>query len=188
MIDKSEGRAYWIGASDTSYVVGNWNTASFKKWWMEKLDLRKSTLQTKAMKCGNAFEHKILEAIPEVTEMDKQIIHEELGLRVNLDGNSIDTIYEVKTHTKPFKVSKAYWRQAQVEMFAFGTEKLYIVSYQLTEEDYKNYFRPIDSDRLKLHKVEYDKDFIENEYLPKLKILKECMDKGVMPNAEHITR
>lgn len=182
MIDRSEGRCFWIGASDTSYVVGNWNTKSFKKWWLEKLDLHRNTLKTKAMLCGDAFEHKILKSIPEVTEMDKQIIHEELGLRVNYDGNSADTIYEVKTHKKPFKVSKAYWRQAQVEMFAFGTENLYIVSYQLTDEDYRNYFRPIDLDRLKFHKVEYNNDFIVNEYLPNLKILKECMDKGVMPN------
>ena len=95
-------------------------------------------------------------------------------------------LYEIKTHNieKEFKVSKQYWRQAQVEMYAYNTRNLYIVSYALKEKDYKNYFSEIDLDRVEFHKVEYDEDFINNEYIPKLKILMECLKKGTFPRKE----
>lgn len=174
-------RSWWFGASDTSYVVGNWATASFKKWWLEKLGLRQNGIQTKAMKCGNAFEHKILDFIG--CRKDHQILIPELHLRVNYDGDRDGTIYEVKTHKaeKPFKVSKAYWRQAQVEMYAMGTTELYIVSYPLSDQEYANYFTPVDTERIKYDKVEYDKDFIESEYLPRLKALCGFLERGEMP-------
>ena len=34
---------------------------------------------------------------------------------------------------------------------------------------------------IELINVDYDKEFIENEYLPKLEILTECLKKGVFP-------
>ena len=184
MID-SKDRAGWFGASDTSYVVGNRETASFKKWWLIKMGLARSDLSTKAMRVGNAYEHKVLDAI-RVKERDKQILIPELKLRVNLDGNSDGRIFEVKTHQNEFKVTKQYWRQAQVEMFAWKHEygevpQLYIVAYRATEDEYRNYFKDIDECRLSFHKVEYDETFIEKEYLPKLKYLRDCMEKGIMP-------
>lgn len=179
---QNQDRSGYIGASDTSMVVGNWNTKTFENWWLIKLGLTKNNFSTEATKAGNNYEHKILQAlnIPNL-EMDKQIIIDRL--RVNLDGNTADCIYEVKTHNidKEFKVSKQYWRQAQVEMYAFNTRNLYIVSYALEEKDYKNYFNEIDIDRVKFHKVDYDEDFINNEYLPKLQILSECLKKGAFP-------
>ena len=113
--------------------------------------------------------------------MDRQIIIDRL--RVNLDGNTKTCIYEVKTHNadKEFKVSKAYWRQAQVEMYASNIHKLYIVSYDLIENDYKNYFNKIDKDRLNYHEIEYDSSFINKEYLPKLRFLTKCLKEGVFP-------
>lgn len=177
----NKDRSGWFGGSDTSYIVGNWETDSFKFWWLEKLGLKTNALNNKAMKCGNAFEHKILDCIG--CRKDYQIIIPKLHLRVNYDGDKDGTIYEVKTHKaeKPFKVSKAYWRQAQVEMYAMNTKTLYIVSYALTEQEYLNYFTPIEVERIKYHKVEYDEDFINNEYLPKLKKLGEHLERGEMP-------
>lgn len=164
-------------------VVGNWKTKTFEKWWLEKLGLYKNNIKTDFMQAGTNYEHKILEALEiEKLEMDKQIINGRL--RVNLDGNTDTCIYEVKTHNtnKEFKVSKAYWRQAQVEMYAAKIYKLFIVSYGLQEKDYINYFNEIDKDKIKMTEVAYDKAFIENEYLPKLKILSEYLEKGVFPN------
>lgn len=182
---QSQDRSSFIGASDTSFVVGNWETKTFENWWLEKLALNKNSFSNEATKAGNNYEHKILSAlnIPEL-EFDKQIIIDRL--RVNLDGNTRDCIYEVKTHNinKEFKVSKQYWRQAQVEMYTYNTRNLYIVSYALQESDYKNYFNEIDLDRVKFHKIEYDEDFINNEYLPNLKILMECLKKGTFPRKE----
>lgn len=163
-------------------VVGNWNTKTFEKWWLEKLGLNKNNLSTEAMKAGNNYENKILDALEiEGLEKDKQIIIDRL--RVNLDGNTDSCIYEVKTHNvnKEFKVSKQYWRQAQVEMYASNIHKLFIVAYGLTENDYINYFNEIDKTRIEKIEVKYDKTFIEKEYLPKLQILSACLKEGVFP-------
>lgn len=179
---QSKDRSYYIGASDTSMVVGNWNTKTFEKWWLEKLGLNKNNLSNESIKAGNNYEHKILDSLEiKGLEKDKQIIKDRL--RVNLDGNTDTCIYEVKTHNidKEFKVSKQYWRQSQVEMYASGIHELYIVAYALRENDYNNYFNKIDKDRLELINVEYDKNFIENEYLPKLEILTKCLKEGVFP-------
>lgn len=178
----SQDRSYYIGASDTNMVVGNWDTKTFENWWLEKLGLRKNEFKTEAMQTGTNYEHKILEALEiDNLEMDKQIIVDRL--RVNLDGNTDTCIYEVKTYNKEkeFKVSKQYWKQAQVEMYASGIHKLFIVSYALEEKDYKNFFNEIIKERIRLNEVEYDEEFIQKEYLPKLKILSECLKEGVYP-------
>ncbi len=163
-------------------VVGNWSTKTFEKWWLEKLGLYKSNFSSEATKAGNNYEHKILDSLEiEGLEKDKQIIIDRL--RVNLDGNTDTCIYEVKTHNidKEFKVSKQYWRQAQVEMYASKIYQLFIVAYSLNENDYMNYFNEIDKERLKLIQVKYDEEFIQNEYLPKLDILTRCLKEGVFP-------
>lgn len=179
----SHDRSYYIGASDTSFVVGNWKTETWKKWWMVKLGFAKNTLSTLAMKTGNNYEHKILDSL-NISGMikDKQIISDRL--RVNLDGNTDETIYEVKTYNinKEFKVSKQYWRQAQVEMYGSGIHHLVIVAYGLIEDDYNNYFNKIDKSRIKFFIVDYDEKFIQNEYIPKLEILTECLKKGSFPD------
>ena len=179
---QSQDRSFYIGASDTSYVVGNWSTKSFEKWWLEKLGLYKNELKTEAMQTGTNYEHKILDALEiEELEKDKQIIIDRL--RVNLDGNTDECIYEVKTYNvnKEFKVSKQYWRQAQVEMYASRIYKLCIVAYGLNEIDYKNYFNKIDKNRLKFFEIQYDEKFINKEYLPNLEILAQCLKEGSFP-------
>lgn len=163
-------------------VIGNWSTKTFEKWWLEKLGLNKNDIKTEAMQTGTNYEHKILDSLGiENLEKDKQIIIDRL--RVNLDGNTDTCIYEVKTYNieKEFKVSKQYWRQAQVEMFASNIHKLYIVSYGLQENDYKNFFNTIDKNRIKLLQVDYDEKFITEEYIPKLEILTRCLKEGVFP-------
>jgi len=176
----SKDRSGWFGASDTSYVVGNYATKSFKKWWLAKLGLSENTFSNKSMEVGNVYEHKILDTFPGIRK-DHQVLIPELHLRVNYDGDMEGTIYEVKTTTGEAKVPKAYWRQAQVEMYAMNTDKLFIVFYSLTERDYLNYFAEIDKERITMIPVEYDLSFIENEYLPKLKYLCKCLEEGVMP-------
>jgi hypothetical protein len=179
---QNQDRSYYVGASDTSMVVGNWETKTFEKWWLEKLGLNKNNFSTEATKAGNNYEHKILDALNiEDLEKDKQIIIDRL--RVNLDGNTNTCIYEVKTHNanKEFKVSKQYWRQAQVEMYASNIKKLFIVAYALQEKDYINFFNEIDKNRIKMLEIEYDESFIKNEYLPKLEILTKCLKEGGYP-------
>ena len=180
-------RAFWIGGSDTYYVMGNWYTKSFKTWWLEKLGLHTNSLNTKAMKVGNAYEHKVLDfAVPRAVK-DAQVVIPELSLRVNYDGLDGSTIYEVKTYSgEKFSVSKRYWEQAQAEMYALlksGKEKaeLYILAYHVGEDEYANYFKEIEDSKLSWHKVMYDESFAE-KYEEKLIYLKGCMQRGVIPS------
>ncbi len=184
---QSQDRSEYIGASDTSMVVGNWNTKTFEKWWLEKIGIYKNNLSNEAIKAGNNYEHKILDALEiEGMQKDNQIIIDRL--RVNLDGNTDTCIYEVKTHKfeKEFKVSKQYWRQAQVEMYASGIKKLYIVAYGLVEKDYINYFNSIDKSRIEMFEVKYDERFIQEEYMPRLKYLTKCLKEGKYPKMEEV--
>lgn len=175
----NKDRSGWFGASDTSYIVGNYQTETFKKWWLEKLGLRQSTINTKAMQAGTYFEHRILDTIPGVIK-DRQITIPELRLRVNLDGET-DIIHEVKTHKieNPYKVPIGHKRQVLVQMYV-AQKEAEILSYGLTENDYKNYFNEIDPDRIQHHRIEYDEDFI-TEYLERLKYLNKCLREGRMP-------
>lgn len=172
-------RSGWFGASDTAQIMGNWNTNTFQKWWRQKLGVNRDHFETIEMQTGTAMEHRILEHIG-IWKMDRQIKKRRLRLRVNLDGENRKTIFEVKTSKHPFRLTKAYWMQAQVEMFATGKE-LVIVSYQLEQDDYKNWFRSIDDERIDFHPVAYDKEWIFSDYLPRLKYLAQCLRKGVHP-------
>lgn len=174
----SQDRSGWFGASDTAKIMGNWNTKTFRMFWMEKLGLHTHTIRTPEMLAGTHYEHRILEALG-ITEWDRQIKIEELLLRVNLDGESTQ-IHEVKTHKKPvFAVTKPYWMQAQVEMFA-AQKPLEIVSYRMMEEDYTNFFNPIDLSRVGRWPIAYEPAFIE-AYKPRLAYLADCLRKGVWP-------
>lgn len=180
----SQDRSGYFGCSDTTMVVGNWKTKTFEKWWLEKLGLYKNEIKTDSMLAGTFYEHKILEALKiKNLKKDAQFIIEDLKLRANLDGNTDECIYEVKTYNsqKEFKVSKQYWRQAQVEMFASKIYKLNIVAYALVPEDYDNYFNDIDNNRISMYEVTYDNNFIHEEYLPKLKRLVDCLKRGEFP-------
>ena len=181
----SKDRSYYIGASDNTYVIGNWKTKSWLKWFMQKLGIDNSHFDNVYTLSGSHFEHRILESLGFLLEFDKQFIDEDLRLRVNLDGNTEDCIYECKTtkdDINEFKMPKKYINQVQVQMFGSGIRKANIVVYQLEEDDYDNFFREIDPDRRKVVPIEYDPQWIENVYLPKHLILRDCLVKGVLPN------
>lgn len=180
----SQDRSGWFGASDTDFIMGNWDTKTFEKWWLQKLGINNSHFQTKHTLAGTHKEHQILNSLQiPCLELDKQILIPELKLRVNLDGNTDDCIYECKTHIaeKPFKVPLKYKRQVWVQMFASKIKQAKIVSYGLLETDYKNFFLPIDKDRLKLHEITYNEKFID-EYLIRLKYLAQCLEEGIFPD------
>lgn len=183
----SQDRSGFFGASDTSFIMGNWNTKTFKNWWLIKLGLSNSHFTNVSMNAGTYYEHAILDVIGS-PRTDHQIIIPEYNLRINYDGDGFGRIDEVKTHnqSKTFKVTKAYYQQMQVEMFGkLKVEKVIpnatIWAYGLTEDDYKNFFNPIDKDRLKSFPIEYDSQFIER-YLERVLYLKGCLERGVFPD------
>lgn len=193
MIDNFD-RSGYFGASDTSMVIAdNRQTKTWRQWWLVKLGEMESTFSGSIYtEAGNKYEHKILKAISEEITLDRQIIIEKLKLRVNYDGDLDGTIYEIKTHKaeKDFEVTKQYWRQAQVEMYAYKTmekelelppfKKLYIVSYPLFPDEY--YINrediQVDMKRVKFTPIKYDKQFVKGEYLPKLKECARALKKG----------
>lgn len=185
MID-SKDRSGWFGASDTDRVVGSFDTKTFIDWWLTKEGVTSNNFESAEMNAGTHWEHRILERVNEDMEMDKQILLPELRLRVNLDGNTENCIYECKTYkaNKPFKVPLKYKRQVWVQMYGSKIGKAYIVAYGLTENDYMNYLAPIDDKRLDLFPIEYDEVFIEQKYLPRLKYLAHCLDDGIFPTEE----
>ena len=199
---KETSRANWFGCSDTNQICGGWHTKTFENWWKEKCGIPTPSFQNKYTLAGTHYEHKILEAVKIIEgyddlhyETDKQLLIPKYRIRANLDGSTksrfegdVPRIYECKTYKdgKDFKVSLAYYRQAQAEMFAwkeyFGEPcELTIVAYPLTEMEYKNWFRPIDRNKISFHPVEYDENFINNVYLPRIKILAECIKVGRWP-------
>lgn len=150
---------------------------------MQKIGINRDHFDNRYTSAGTHYEHRILESLGIPMEMDKQIIIEDLKLRVNLDGNDTDTIYECKTYVyeKGFKVSKKYREQVQVQMFASGLRKAKIIAYGLKEEDYDNYFNPIDPERRGEFISEYDEKWINEVFIPKLKHLAQCLKEGRFP-------
>ena len=180
---ESKDRSGYFGASDTQFIIGNWKTATFEKWWMQKIGINRDHFDNKYTSAGTHYEHRILESLGIPMELDKQIIIEDLRLRVNLDGNDTDTIYECKTYKfdKGFKMPKKYIQQVHVQMFASGYRKAKIIVYGLTEDDYDNYFHDIDHGRRQEFVIEYDDRWLKEVYLPKLKYLAECLKEGRFP-------
>lgn len=180
---ESKDRSGYFGASDTDKIIGNWKTATFEKWWMQKIGINRDHFDNKYTLAGTHYEHRILESLEIPMELDKQVIIEDLKLRVNLDGNDTDTIYECKTYKleKGFKTPKKYIDQVQVQMFATGIKRAEIVVYGLEEGDYDNFFHPIDPERLQRFAYSYDERWINEVYLPKLKHLAQCLKEGRFP-------
>lgn len=178
-------RSFYFGASDTDKIIGNWKTKTWEKWWLQKLGINADHFDNRYTVAGTNWEHRILDALglPDL-EKDRQIIIEDLRLRVNLDGNTPSCVKEVKTYKweKGFKVPKKYINQVQVQMFASGIHTADIVAYGLEDADYDNFFRDIDVKRLQQIPVQYDPEWIDTVYLPKLRTLAECLKKGEMPN------
>lgn len=181
----SQDRSGWFGASDTARIMGSWKTKTFADWWLVKLGVKENNFTSVAMQTGTFKEHQILDFL-KIRDRDRQIKKPRLRLRANLDGETAKMVHEVKTyHKDEFKVSTAYWQQAQVEMYATG-KKCRIVAYRVTDEDYKNYFLPIDPERLSFHPIEYDEAWVKEKYLPRLRYLADCLRKGVWPDEKMV--
>ena len=184
----SKDRSGFIGASDVDKVVGNWKTETWTKWWLQKLSINNDHFDNKYTLAGTHFEHRILDSLGIPMEMDKQVVIEELRLRVNLDGNTSECIYECKTFSasKGFKLPRKYVEQVQVQMFATGIRRAEIIAYGLEEKDYDNFFREIDPERRHRYPIEYDDEWINTKFLPKLQTLAECLKKGVLPSEAYV--
>lgn len=180
-------RSNYIGASDTKYVMSNWNTNTFVKWWLKKQGIDTSHFNNKYTLAGTNYEHKIIDAL-EIKDIKKDNQFIKGRLRVNLDANTSNKIYEIKTFQYDYgfdlKKHQDYIQQVQVQMYCSNIHNAEIVAYGLKQKDYDNYFNDIDIDRLERYEIEYDSYFIENMYLPRLRVLEECLINGKLPKEE----
>lgn len=176
-------RAGWFGASDTDKIVGNWKTDTFAKWWVQKIGINRDHFDNKYTMAGTHYEHRILDSLGIPMEFDKQITISDLLLRVNLDGNTEECIYECKTYkaANGFKMPRKYINQVQVQMFAARIYQAKIVAYGLTDADYDNYFNEIDGERRSVFDIAYDEKWVREVYIPKLTLLAECLKEGRFP-------
>lgn len=179
-------RSGWFGASDTYMIMSNWTSKSFERFWLEKCGIINQYIMSPSIMAGKVFEHRILDALG-IKNRDRTIKIPKYRIRVNLDGET-DVIEEVKTYkSDKFVLSKPYIQQVNVQMFA-AKKNAEIISYKLTDEDYINFYNPIDIDRISFHNIRYDQDLIYNKYLPRVIYLKHCLKERKTPNMTEFER
>lgn len=185
-------RSYYIGASDTKFVMGNWNTQTFRNWWDVKMGFTSDDVDNIYLRTGTMYEPLILDHLG-VTERDRQII---IGrLRVNLDGETNDTVIEVKTYAfdplKKWTPPKAYIQQVQVEMFATDFSTAKIIAYGVDAHDYEAVERGetmmLSSNRMKEFVYQRDDKWIDDEYLPRLWYLCRCLEEERLPCMDELS-
>lgn len=120
-------RSHWFGASDSKFIFAESHLSrSWLEWWDVKCGKEQNKFHGNIFtKAGNTFEHSILKTYNPDIQFDRQIKIPNLRLRVNLDGNTYDEIYEVKTYQidKSFSVTDGYYYQAQMQMLAWKIER-----------------------------------------------------------------
>lgn len=189
MISDSD-RSYWFGASDSYKVITpNHNTKTWQEWWATKMGVAPSEfLGNVYTEAGLKFEHPILDCFDKTINKDRQLYLEDLRLRVNYDGDKDGNIFEVKTHRadKPFEITPYIMAQVQTEMYVWKQtrddfNRLYILSYGLTEDDYRTDNPIVDFDRIKVQEVKYNKGHVKR-FLKCLKPLVEELDEMSKPS------
>ena len=73
-------------------------------------------------------------------------------------------------------------------MYVSNIHSAEIVAYGLLENDYINYFNDIDKERLSVFEIEYNKEWLEKEYIPKINYLSECLKKQIFPDVEEFRK
>lgn len=188
---KNNDRSEFWGASETSKIMGNWNTKTFMELYLVKLGVTENTFKNTYLLAGNAYERRIAESLGLKMKFDRCIKIPNLRLRVNLDAETKDCIYEIKTHKatdKEWKLPLAYWQQCQVQMFATRKHKCKLVAYPMTEENYENFFLEVDKEKLEVFDIEYDEQWITHEYLPRLVYLCKCLKQRKTPNYDEFIK
>lgn len=180
MIDKQESRIGIFGASETSLIMSNKRSKTYQTFIKQKAGvIERQELDNKYIDAGNVLEHQIIRWLEKTynltIEKDKQIILEDECLRVNLDGNTDDCIFEIKTRNTHYgfgdtKPPKSYWQQIQVQMFASNIKQAKLVILYLYDDDYDNLLGyEIEEKNIKIFDIEYDQEFI-SEYLINLEL------------------
>ena len=123
-----------------------------------------------------------------IYEIDERLIAEAEAFGVRKKKKRI---IEIKTHKyseETWKTPKEYFWQVWVQMFATGKRDACIYAYAMKEEDYENFFLPIDDKRIEEIPVEYNADWIAHDYLPRLVYLCKCLKQRKTPNYDEFIK
>lgn len=185
-------RSFYLGGSDAKFIMGNFDTKTFKNWWDVKLGLTTNDWSNIYTIAGNLYEGAILDYLG-ITERNQQTI---IGrIRINYDARDKDTNVEVKTHNygkyeavgANWKPYKEYGWQVQLEMWGCNLKETLLIDYALTDEDYQaaevGETLPIDEDRLHFFIFEYNEEFM-NGMLTRIGYLTECLEAESYPSNE----
>lgn len=188
MINQKKSRAFWFGASDTKFIMSNWNTSTFLEWWQTKIGVKSNNFKNIYTISGTYKEHSLANHYAETYNtkvvLDRQVKLRKYRLRVNLDCETKNKIVEIKTHKyneKGWKMPKEYEWQVWVQMFATKKKSACIYAYAMKDEDYDNFWLPIEPERITEVEIEYNQEWVENQYLPRLVYLCKCLKKKKTP-------
>lgn len=191
---KSKDRVGTFGASDTHFIMGNWNTATFLNWWQSKLGIKDTNFSNVYVLAGTYKEHQIADWYEQKFNVkltrDRRYRVPFSRLVINYDSETKTKDIEIKTFKmtdKEWVYPRNYWEQVQVQMYG-GKKQSEIVAYGLIDEDYDNFYLPIDETRIKIFPIEYDKEWVYTKYLPREKYLEWCLKKRKTPNKEEFER
>ena len=191
----NKDRKNWFGASDTKFIMSNWDTSTFIDLWQTKLGTKINNFKNICTISGTHKEHQIAQYYAEKYKtkiiLDRQIKIKKYRLRVNLDCETKEKIVEIKTHKhsdKEWKMPKEYVWQVWVQMFATKKRTACIYAYAMTEDDYNNFWLPIDEDRIQEITIEYNEQWIQTEYLPRLMYLCKCLKQRKTPKYEEFLK
>lgn len=197
MINQKNKRARvgTFGASDTHYIMGNWATATFLNWWQSKMGIKDISFRNNYTLAGTHKEHQLADWYEQKYNVklrrDRRHRVPFSKLVINYDCESKEEDIEIKTYKfnadKDWVYPRNYWEQVQVQMYG-GKKKAKILAYGLLEDDYENFYLPTDENRIKIFDIDYDKDWVYNEYLPREKYLEWCLKKRKTPNKEEFER
>lgn len=202
MIKSTNSRVEIIGASDTRYVMMNFDTMTFQNWWMEKIGIKEhQEFRNRYADTGTMLEAAVIDKYCEIKGInlkygEEPFVSEQYErLVVNLDSYNDTKNVEIKcvkydkAFNWQFKLDINYYQQVQVQMFATGLRDTTIVAYGLKSEDYdfSNLVNPkIDKNRIFEFDVDYDFEWIEQKYEPRLKYLCKCFDEGLIPKESEV--
>lgn len=191
----NKDRTGLFGASDTKYIMSNWDTSTFMSWFQSKIGTKDNSFSNVYTISGSIKEHQLSDHYSETHKekviLDRQVRLKKLKLRVNLDCETKTKIIEIKTHKyteSEWKMPKEYVWQVWVQMFATKKRVACIYAYAMKDEDYDNFFLPIDKERIDEIPIEYNEQWIKNEYLPRLVYLANCLIKRKTPNYDEFLK
>lgn len=185
--NKIRQRVGCFGASDTHFIMGNWDTSTFINWWQSKLGTKNNNFSNTYTLVGTYKEHQIADWYEQKFNVklrrDRKHKVPFSKIIINYDCETKTKDVEIKTYkitNKEWVCPKNYWQQVQVQMYG-GKKTAEIVAYGLVDADYDNFYLPIEESRINVFPVAYDAGWIINEYLPKERYLEWCLKKRKTP-------